>query len=77
MQSLQAFANDSRAQVADVQGLGHVGTAVVHHHGLAGAGFLYAEVRGGPHLFQIARQEAAGEPQVDEAGHAASAREKS
>ena len=52
-----------------MQGLGHVGAAVVHYHGLAGAGFLYAEVWGGPHLFQIARQEAAGEPQVDEAGH--------
>ena len=52
-----------------MQRLGHVGTAVIHHHGLAGAGFLYAEVWGGPHLFQIARQEAAGEPEVDEAGH--------
>ena len=32
---LQCFANDGRPQVTDVQGLCHIGTAVVYHDGLA------------------------------------------
>ena len=55
--------------MADVQGLGHVGPAVVHHDGLALADFLDAKVFCGAHFFQIIRQERPGELQVEKAGH--------
>ena len=55
--------------MADVQGLCHVGSAVVHHDGLAFADFLHAEVGGSAHGFQIICQKRAGGLQVDEAGH--------
>ena len=69
VQPLDALANDGRAQVADVQGLCHVGSAVVHNDGLAGAGLTDAEIGSGAHFLQIAAQESVGELQVDEAGH--------
>jgi len=69
IQPLQGFTDDGGAEMADVQGLCHVCAAVVHHDGLAGTGFLHAEIRSGTHLFQIVRQEMAGELQIDEAGH--------
>ena len=69
VQPLDALADDGRAQVADVQGLCHVGPAVVHHHGFALAGFDNAEIRGGAHGFQVVLQEGIRQLQVDEAGH--------
>ena len=69
VQPLQGFADDGRPQVADVQGLCHIGSAVVHHDGLALTDFLHAEVGGGAHGFQIICQKRAGGFQVDEARH--------
>ena len=69
VQPLQCLADDGRTQMANVQGLGNVGAAVVHHDGLALADFLNAEVGFGAHLFQIIAQEGIGQLQVDEAGH--------
>ena len=69
IQPLHGFADDGGAQVADVQGLCHVGAAVVHHNGLPRAGFCNAKVGGGAHGFQIGFQERPGEFQVDEARH--------
>ncbi len=43
VQPLQALADDGGAQVADVQGLCHIGPAVVHHDGLALAAALQTE----------------------------------
>ena len=67
VQPLQAFADDGGAQMADVQGLCHVGSAVVDDHLLAGTHLLSAEGVGGAHFFQVLCQEGARELQVDEA----------
>ena len=69
VQPLHGFTDDGGAQVADVQGLCHVGTAVVYHNGFARAGFRNAKIGGGAHGFQIGFQERPGELQVDEARH--------
>ena len=69
VQPFQRFADDGGTQVADVQRLGDVGSAVVHHHRLSCTGFLYAEVFGIAHFFQVSLQEAAGHLQVNEARH--------
>ena len=69
IEPLQTLADDGGAQVADVQRLGHIGAAVVHHNGLARTGHGNAEFFRGAHLFQIALQEAAGELQIDKARH--------
>ena len=69
IQPLHGFADDGGAQMTDVQGLRHVGAAVVHYNGLARAGFCNAKVGGGAHGFQIGFQERPGELQVDEARH--------
>ena len=69
IQPLHGFADDGGAQMTDVQGLRHVGAAVVYHNRLARAGFCNAKVGGGAHGFQIGFQERPGELQVDEARH--------
>ena len=69
MQPFQGFADNGGAEVADVQGLCHIGAAVVHHHGLPRANLLRAEVRLGAHGLHIPLQEGAGELQVDKARH--------
>ena len=55
--------------MTDVQGLCHIGAAVVHHDGLSGADLLYAEVGRGAHFLQITLQEGVRQLQVDKAGH--------
>ena len=69
VQPLHGFADDGGAQMTDVQGLRHVGAAVVHHNRLARAGFRNAKIGGGAHGFQIGFQERPGELQVNEARH--------
>ena len=69
VQPLQALADDGGAQMTDVQGLGNVGTAVVHHDGLACSFLGDAEILSGAHFFQIIPQEGVGQLQIDKAGH--------
>ena len=69
IEPLQTLADDGGAQVADVQGLGHIGPAVVHHNGLAFAGLGNAELGRNAHSLQVGLQKVAGELQVDEARH--------
>ena len=69
IQPLHGFADDGGAQMTDVQGLRHVGAAVVHHNRLARACFRNTKVGGGAHGFQIGFQERPGELQVNEARH--------
>ena len=68
VEPLQALADDGGPQVADVQGLCHVGSAVVHHNGFALPRLVHAELGGCAHFLQIGHQKMAGELQVDEAG---------
>ena len=53
VQPFQALADDGGAQMTDVQGLGHIGSAVIHHNGLPCPGFHHAEIFVGPHLLQV------------------------
>ena len=69
MKPLQSLTDDSRTQVTNVQRLGDVCSAVVHHNGLSLAHFGNTEVGGGAHLLQIALEEAVRQLQVDKAGH--------
>ena len=69
VQPLHGFTDDGGAQMADVQGLRHVGAAVVHHNGLARPGLGNAELGRNAHALQVGLQKAAGELQVDEARH--------
>ena len=69
IQPLHGFADDGGAQMTDVQGLRHVGAAVVHHNGLPRAGFRNAKIGGDAHGFQIGFQKRPGELQVNEARH--------
>ena len=55
--------------MTDVQGLGHIGAAVVDDNGFALPGLFHAEIRCGAHLFQIPPQEIVAELQVQKAGH--------
>ena len=69
VQPLHGFADDGGAQMTDVQGLRHVGAAVVHHNRLARACFRDTKIGGGAHGFQIGFQKRPGELQVNEARH--------
>ena len=69
VQPFQALADDGGAQVADVQGLGNVGAAVVHHDGFPRALLGNAKVLSGAHFFQIRLQKVVGQLEVDEARH--------
>ena len=67
--ALERFADDGAAQMADMQGLGHVRPAVVQHDG-AGIGIvLCAVVRGLCHFAQIGSQIVLGNFQIQKAGH--------
>ena len=73
---LHALADDGRTQVANVQRLGHIGAAVIHHNGLWHRLLFHPEVRVMPHGRQIGLQERAGHPQIDKTGHRSSHRLK-
>ena len=64
---LDALADDGRAQMADVQGLGHVGAAVVHHHGARLGIPGHAEAGRGAGLLQVFCQEGRSQPQIQKA----------
>ena len=55
--------------MADVQRLCHVGSAVVHHQGLALPGFGNAQTGGGAHLLQVACQKFVAYIQIQKSGH--------
>ena len=62
--ALDALTDDGRTKMADVQGLCHVGAAVVDDHG-AGVGILLqAEAGGRAHLLEIGRQEGWLKPEI-------------
>ena len=67
LNALDALADDGRAQMADVQRLGHVGSAVVYDHGAGLRITRNAEARHGTGLLQILCQESGGQPQIQEA----------
>ena len=69
VQPLQGLTDNGRPEVTDVQRLCHIGSAVVHHNGLAGTDFLDTEALFCPHLFQIVLQEGVRQLQVDKTGH--------
>ena len=69
VQPLQSLTNDGGTQVADVQGLCYVGSAVVDDGKLALTGLGNAKIGAGAHGFQVLLEECVGELQVNEAGH--------
>ena len=67
-ESLEAFADDAGAQVADVHGLGDVGPAVIEHDapGVVDGGDAETVIAG--HLVDVLGEEGISEADVDEAG---------
>ena len=66
--ALQAFADDGRTQMADVQGFCHIGTAVVHHHGFCIGICLQTEMLADGHVGHIVTQPLGGDIEVQETG---------
>ena len=66
---LDRFSDDRRAKMSDVQGLGHIGSSVVHQHGLSfqrlGDSFVFIPMG----LIDEFRKPPAVQGQIDETGH--------
>ena len=66
--SLDALADDGRAQMADVKGLGHIGAAVVDDNGAGLSLRLQAEAVASGHPIQVGGDIIRGQLQIQEAG---------
>ncbi len=67
-QPLKTVADDGRAQMADMHGLGDVHAAEIEHHGLAGAGVGCSELRVPGQRDATLRERFVGDVKIDEAG---------
>ena len=66
--ALDALADDGRAQMADVQGLCHIGAAVVQHHGPLFRVARHAGTLTAAHFLHMGGQIVLPEAQIEEAG---------
>ena len=67
--ALNGFTDDSGTEMAHVQGLCHIGSAVVHDHSLRMLRRLHSQLLSSPHPIHIIGQKAASDLQVNEARH--------
>ena len=66
---LDGLADDSRPEMSHMEGLCHVGPAVIHNYGLRLFHLVKAQLFSCPHAVHVIGKEGAGKLQIDKARH--------